>query len=58
MVATVEPLLHNNVPVYPTADKLLLPQLFDTVTEGAAGTIKGAAFPIPTKRVHRQPQLL
>ena len=52
MVAPVEPLLHNNVPVYPTADKLLLPQLFDTVTEGATGTIKGAAFPIPAKLVH------
>lgn len=47
----ISPVLHNKVPVYPTAVSTELPQLFTTETAGAEGTGLGAAVPLPGKPV-------
>ena len=52
MDAVVAPLLHNNVPVYPVAVNTELPQLFATVTVGAAGIAFGADIALPAALVH------
>ena len=43
----VAPLLHNKEPVKDVAVNVELPQLFSTVTTGAAGIACGAATPLP-----------
>jgi hypothetical protein len=47
MEGVVAPLVHNNDPVYPPAVSVELPQLFTTVTVGAAGMGMGAATTLP-----------
>ena len=49
--AVLAPLLHNIVPPE-GIDKVELPQLFDTVTNGVAGVATGAAMPEPAALVH------
>ena len=51
--AVVAPVLHNNEPVYEPAVRVVLPQVFTTVTVGA-GTFEatGAAVPTPNGPVH------
>jgi hypothetical protein len=48
----VAPLLHNKEPVNDVAVNVELPQLFTTVTTGAAGISLGAATPLPEGLVH------
>ncbi len=47
----VAPLLHNKVPVA-VVESVELPQLFATVTTGAAGIALGADAPLPAVLVH------
>jgi len=44
----VSVVLHNNVPVA-VVDKLAVPQLFTTFTDGAVGVVFGAAVPDPAE---------
>ena len=52
MDEVIVPLLHNNEPVKDVAVNIELPQLFTTVTTGAAGIAFGAATPLPERLVH------
>jgi len=53
MEAVVSPVLQRNVaPATPLAVSNELPQLFTTVTVGAAGIVFGAAVPKPNGLVH------
>ena len=52
MDEVVAPLLHNKEPVKDVAVNVELPQLFTTVTPGAAGINLGAATPLPGRLVH------
>src|SRR5213596_4001745 len=52
MDEVVAPLLHNKEPVKDVAVNVELPQLFSTVTTGAAGINLGAATPLPGRLVH------
>ena len=47
MDGVVAPLFHNKEPVNDVAVNVELPQLFTTVTTGAAGISFGAATPLP-----------
>ena len=52
MDVVVAPLLHNNDPVKSAAVNTELPQLFTTLTVGAAGIALGADIPLPDALVH------
>jgi hypothetical protein len=51
MDEAVAPLLHNNIPVA-VVDNVDVPQLFTTVTTGAAGAVFGADTPLPARLLH------
>jgi len=51
MLEVVAPVLHNKDPAA-VVDKVDDPQLLVTVTTGAAGTVLGAAVPLPGVLVH------
>jgi hypothetical protein len=46
-VVVCPPGLHDKLPVNPEAVSVDDPQLFTTLTEGAAGMVNGAAVPLP-----------
>ena len=51
MDGVIAPLLHNKVPVA-VVDSADVPQLFATVTIGAAGIALGADAPLPAALTH------
>jgi hypothetical protein len=51
-VEVCPPGLHDKLPVKPEAVKVEEPQLLTTLTEGAAGTVSGAAVPLPAGLSH------
>lgn len=52
IAVVVAPVLHNNEPVKLPAVNTELPQLSDTDTVGALGTVLGADVPLPFALVH------
>ena len=50
MLGVAAPVLHSSVPAA-VVDKVDDPQLSDTVTEGVAGAVLGAAVPLPDELV-------